>query len=89
MYPNLFYSSLKTSCLRNVKNFIDVPRGFNFIKTVYELVSMQILIYHVQYYREGYDVYFPNCVKNERVQALSDSVKLSRRLTQKNLVRTF
>ena len=28
---------------------------------------------------------FPNCVKNIRVQALSDSVKLSRRLMQKML----
>ena len=24
-YPNLLYSSLKISCLRNVQNFIDVP----------------------------------------------------------------
>ena len=28
---------------------------------------------------------FPNCVKNVRIQALSDAVKFSRRLMQKNL----
>ena len=41
MYPNLLYSSLKISCLRNVQNFIDVLGGFNFIKTVYKLVYNQ------------------------------------------------
>ena len=37
-------------------------------------------------YREGYDVFFsPDFVKKVRVQALSDSVKFSRRLMQKIL----
>ena len=35
--------------------------------------------------REGYDVYFSKLCKNVRVQALSDSVKFSRRLMQKIL----
>ena len=50
------------------------PRGFNFIKTVYEmfdkpsyLCKYSFTMYNI---REGYDVYFPNCVKNVRVQAL-------------------
>ena len=43
MYPNLFYSSCsfpekkfltdpKISCLRNVQNFIEFPKGFSFYK---------------------------------------------------------
>ena len=89
MYPNLFYSRLKISCLRNVQNFIDLPQGFNFIKTVYELIDnlsylckSSFTMYNI---REGYNVYFSNCVKNVRVQVLSDSGKLSRRLMQKIL----
>ena len=35
--------------------------------------------------RKGYDSIFPNCVKNVRVQAISDSVKFSRWLIQKIL----
>ena len=65
------------------------PRGFNFIDTFYELFDnpsylckSSFTMYNI---REEKDVYFLNCVKNVRIQALSASVKLSRRLMQKIL----
>ena len=44
---------------------------------------MQILIYYVQYLERDAMSIFSSCLKNERVQALSDSVKFSKRLIQK------
>ena len=56
-------------------NFLITPRSCNYANahllcTILERDIMSI---------------FPNCVKNARVQALSDSVKFSRRLMQKIL----
>ena len=60
--------------------------------TVYELlitsrIYAYILVYYVQYYNVERDMMsiFLNCVKNVRIQALSASVKFSRRLMQKIL----
>ena len=64
------------------------PRGFIFIKTVYEHFdnlsylcksSFTRPMYNI---REGYDVIFPNCVKYVRIHAINHSVKLCRRLIQ-------
>ena len=44
---------------------------------------MQILIYYVQYLERDLMSIFSSCLKNVRLQALSDSVKFSRRLMQK------
>ena len=44
---------------------------------------MQILIYYVQYLERNMMSIFSSCLKNVRVQALSDYVKFSRRLMQK------
>ena len=45
---------------------------------------MQILIMYNILERDMMSI-FPNCVKNVRIQALSDSLKFSRRLMQKIL----
>ena len=63
------------------------PRGFSFYKlfdipSYIYLCKSSFTMYNI---REGHDVFFPNCVKNVRVHALSDSVKLSRRSRQKML----
>ena len=70
------------------------PRGFNFIKTVYKLFDNPLYMYICIYAnthllctileRDMMSI-FPNCVKNVRVHALSDSVKFSRRPLQKIL----
>ena len=46
---------------------------------------MQILTYYCTILEWDMMSIFPNCVKNVKVQALSDSVKFSRRLMQKML----
>ena len=54
-------------------------RGFNFIKTVYELFNSFTILE-----RDMMSI-FPKRVKNVRLQTLSDSVKFCRRLMQKIL----
>ena len=65
--------------------------GFNFIRTVYKLLmTSRTCIYANPHLlctilERDMMVFFPNFVKNVRIQALSDSVKFSRRLMQKIL----
>ena len=90
MYPNLFYCSLKITCLRNVQNFIDVPSRVLILKresTNFLIISRfyaNPLLLCTILERDMMSI-FPTCVKNVRLQALSNCVEFSRRLMQEIL----
>ena len=56
--------------------------GFNIVKTVYELLNNLCKSSILE--RDMMSI-FPNCVKNVRIQAISDVVKFRRLLMQKIL----
>ena len=60
--PYLFCSGLKILCLRNVQNFIDVPKGFLILKRQYTIFDNPLYLckssFTMYNIKEIYDVYF-------------------------------